>query len=70
VKIIQEVEMNATVPQNELANCSVLSPSLRNKEHNFYGKLHFLKRKADVGHILINEKTFILLNEQGSVPYY
>jgi hypothetical protein len=31
VKIIQEVEMNPTVLQNELAKCSVLPPSsLRN----------------------------------------
>jgi hypothetical protein len=32
--------------------------------------LQILEEEVGVGHILRNEKTFSLLNEQDSVPYY
>jgi hypothetical protein len=48
--------------------CFMLPPSsLRNITVQ---KTSILEEELGVGHILRNEKTFTLLSEQGSVPYY
>jgi hypothetical protein len=61
VKIIQEVEKSPTMSRNEIAlplwSFSNIS-------------LQILEEEVGVGHILRNEKTFSLLSEQDSVPYY
>jgi hypothetical protein len=67
VKIIEGVEKNPAVSRNEIANCFVLSPL---SITSFQGKIKLLRRKVGVVHILRNEKSFILLSDEGSVPYY